>query len=165
MPRKSNKNFVRLPFSASLALSTLNDNIVLKTLPIPAITEDLRVLSMDCTWTLRDLTAGEGPLEVGYADDNYSVTEIAENLIAQPSGPGDRIQVERSERRVRRIGKFTGQNAAETLNDGKPIKTRLNWLVTDDSTLACWIQNQSDANMMTGAILDISGYINAVWAI
>ncbi len=162
---KHNKNFVRLPFQISVALSTLADNIVLKLLPIPDITEDLRVLSMDATWAIKNHTAGEGPLDVGYADDNYSVTEIAEANIAQPTGPGDRIQNERASRRVRKVGTFPGLSTEEVLNDGKPIKTRLNWLITDMNTLAGWIQNRADSTLTTGCILDLSGYINGVWAV
>ncbi len=120
---------------------------------------------MDATWSIKNHTGGEGPLDVGYADDNYSVTEIAEANIAQPTGPGDRIQVERSQRRVRKVGTFPGLSTEETLNDGKPIKTRLNWLITDSNTLAGWLQNRADSTLTTGTILDLSGYINGVWVV
>ncbi len=158
-------NFVAIPFSVSLALSTLADNAVLTAALMSAQTEDLYVISVDASYALQEVTAGEGPLEVGFSHSAYSVAQIAENLIAQQTGPGDVIAVEQSRRMVRRTGKFSGLSTHEVLADGRKIRTKCKFAITGSNNLDLWVQNQSDAALTTGAVVDVSGTIYGRWII
>ncbi len=148
-----------LKFNVSLALGTLNDNIVISSATIDSIEQDFDIVTTHCFWTLRDHTAGEGPIVVGISEQGYSVAEIAECNDASPLsqyGPA----YERSRRKIRTAGVFRGQVADETINDGEVVKTKLFLRGFAHSTFAVarlWAQNRSGANLTTGAVVDVQG--------
>ncbi len=118
-----------------------------------------RAMSHHGVWQKKNGTAGEGPIVVGYADGDYSVTEIKECLEATASiSRGDKIANERANRFVRVIGSFSGIAAEEVLNDGKPIKTRLNWpFPADDTNLVIFAYNESGSALTTGCLIEADG--------
>lgn len=90
--RRSNRNFVAIPFTAAVALGTLGSGGVISgDLLGSALGEDLYILSIDGQWAVRSITAGEGPLQVGFAHDDLSTTEIGEYLTAELTDPDDII--------------------------------------------------------------------------
>ena len=140
-------------------LGTLADGIVTNGTMLDASDEEYRVLSLSTIWTLRDFTAGEGPIVVGYAHGDYSVTEVKECLDAQAAiARGDKIVNEQANRLVRIVGAFPGILANESLNDGKPIRTRLNWHIPDGKTVVgfAWAKG-GVANLTTGADVQTFG--------
>ncbi len=143
----------------AIALGTLAD----VTVQVGAVTGSAdgqyRAMSHKAVWSLRDFTAGEGPITVGYAHSDYSVTEIKEALeIANSINLGDLVASrEQSQRLVRVVGQFPGILAAETLNDGKPIKTRLNWAMPIGKALNVFAYNESGNSLTTGAFVQATG--------
>ncbi len=101
------------------------------------------------TWGLNDLTVPQGPITVGYAHSDYSVTEIKECLEAFAAiDQGDKIARERANRLVRIVGTFPSQGVSlgqAVLNDGKPISTKLNWLIGIGDSVVAFAFNEDDA--------------------
>ncbi len=140
-------------------LATLADGIVTNGTDLDASDEEYRVLSQRNAWSLRDFTPGEGPIVVGYAHGDYSVTEVKECLDAQAAiARGDKIANEQADRLVRIVGTFPGVLENEVLNDGKPIHTRLNWHIPEGKTVVqfAWAKG-GVANLTTGADVQIFG--------
>ncbi len=162
--RRRRRGITALPFSASVALVTLADETVLATTVMGGVfQEDFFCVSIDAQWGLRGLTPGEGPIQVGYAHDNYSVTEVKESLEANLLTPDNKIQQERSRRLVRTAGKFPGVTAVEVLNDGKMIRTPLRFTVGNDHALEFWAKNRSGGTLTTGGIIELDGVLYGRW--
>ncbi len=164
-PQRGNrrKNFVAIPFAAGLTLSTLADGVVLAGAALAAFGEDIFIVSMDLLWTLRGGTAGEGPIIVGVAHGDLTVTEIKEALEAELTDPDDIIAKERARRPVRRVGVFPGLATNESLEDGKKIRQKVKFSVGDTHTLNLFAQNNSGGALTGGQICNISGTIYGRW--
>jgi len=162
--RRSNRNFVALPFSVSLDTTTLaNDAVV--SVPLQAnFTEDFRCVSIHALWASAAGTAAEGPLVAGYAHSDYTVTEIAENQNVVLLGPASKSESERAGRLVRRVVQFLGIGG-EILNDGKTVKTKLNWMISDAKAITMWVQNRSGAALTNGPVIEITGTMFGRWLI
>ncbi len=142
-----------------LVLSTLGAATVLKADFVGNSDSQYRLISAIGTWTIRGLTAGEGPITVGVAHNDYTVAEIAEALVATNAiSQGDKIANERSKRLVRIIGTF-GPQGPGNLDDGRPIKTRLNWLFPVGERPAIFAFNDSGSALTTGASVHFMGTI------
>lgn len=116
------------------------------------------LISADAVWTMRDHTAGEGPIEVGYAHGIYSATEIKEAIESGASWASDTLTaLEKSRRKVRMVGVFPGLSTEEVLNDGKPIRTKLNFTITDGENLSVYVYNRSGGSLTTGTIITCDG--------
>ncbi len=156
-PRRYNLRKVRtIPI---ITLGTLADVTVVTGAVTGAADGQYRAMSHKAVWSLRDFTAGEGPITVGYAHGDYSVTEIKEAIeIANSINLGDLVASrEQSQRLVRVVGVFQGTGEAESLNDGKPIKTRLNWAMPIGKALSVFAYNESGAALTTGAEIQATG--------
>ncbi len=118
-----------------------------------------RIMSAEATWAIENHTTGEGPLVVGYSFGDYTVAEIKEYIESGSSiSIGDKIQQERANRLIRVVGVFSGQDAAESLNDGRPIKTRLNWFVPIGTNFNIFAYNDSITVLTTGTVLKVNGH-------
>ncbi len=151
--RKYNLKQVRA--TPAIVLGTLASAVAVKADVIGTTDMAHRCISLDMVWSCPGLTAGEGPIAVGYADDDYTVTEIKECLEAGNLGFTDKIAAERQRRLVRIVGHLS--NEIPTLNDGRPIKTRLNWLIPTGHAVAFFAYNEGSAPLSTGAILKTTG--------
>ncbi len=146
----------RVRVTPSVALGALVSGIVVKGGISGAAPNTYRAISSDQVWSLEGLTSGEGPVVVGYAHSDYTVTEIKEAIDAAASiDPGLKIERERAGRLVRIVGIITSD--VDRLNDGKPLKTRLNWLITPGDEVNIFAMNESGATLSTGAVLHITG--------
>ncbi len=115
-----------------------------------------RLVSVDMIHSMVGLTAGEGPITVGYAHGDYSVTEIKEWMEATAAiSTGNKIAQEQSGRLIRRVGEFVGTNSS--LNDGMSMKTKLNWLIAIGDVVNLFAYNNSSGALTTGAIQNASG--------
>ncbi len=161
--KRSNKNFVAIPFTQTLSLGTLADNTVAINTLLSNLVEDLFVISVDAYWSLRGMTANEGPLEVGLAHGDYTVTEIKECIESDNSDPDDLIDVERSRRKVRRSGMFQVIAPTEVLAQGEKIRTRMKFTIGDGKSLISWISNRTGSALTTGGSLVVSGTIFGRW--
>ncbi len=162
--RKRRGNFVTIPFTTSLALSTLADEAVISAdLLANAFGEDIYVLSIDASFSIRDLTGGEVPIRVGFAHGDLTDAEIAESLQAELTDPDDIIAKERSRRPVRTAGMFGLSAAEQVLADGNVKRVPMKFSVGNDHDIGVWAQNQSGATLTTGAIVECHGQIYGRW--
>ncbi len=123
------------------------------------------VSSIVAAYSLADVVAAanRGPILVGIAHGDYTDAEIEEVIeLTQSWNEGDKVAQEVAKRLVRRIGVFSDTLEAEdteVLNDGKPIKTKLNWILNDGETLRLWGYNTGTAALAAGAIR-MEGHVN-----
>ncbi len=150
-------NLRRIRVTPEQALGTLASDTVVRTgITGGTSTTTMRVKSVKATWSLTGLTAGEGPISVGYAYDDYSVTEIKECLEAATNlDLGDKVEQEKANRLVREVGILTSEQPQ--LNDGMPVSTKLNWLFPAGAKLNWFAYNNSTGALTTGSVLHLDG--------
>ncbi len=145
-------------FANSITLGTLANITVLTAGSTSTADGAYRMISMQAVWTLKGGTTGEGPITVGYAHSDYSVTEIKEALEANASiNIGNKVSNEQANRLVRIVGTFGGGLTDEQLNEGRPVKTRLNWFIPIGMQVNLFAYNDSGATLTTGSIVDVTG--------
>ncbi len=119
------------------------------------VNERTLVSSIVATYTLSAVTPtiGVGPMICGVAHSDYTAAEIEQWLENATSwNEGNQIAQEVSKRKIRRIGAFAmadDQVDAVVLNDGKPIKTKLNWILTQGQSLTSWCYNAGLVSFVT----------------
>lgn len=160
MARKSPKKRVNVAnVRLSLPLGTLGSLTVIDG---NLGTNDSRkyLISCDGQWSIQGHTVGEGPISVGYAHSDYSVTEIKECL-EQTAGfnRSDKIAQEQQRRLVRRAGVFDGDQDVAKLNDGEAIRTRLGFILEEGAELAIWAHNLDTAALTTGTRVEFEGTV------
>lgn len=161
---KNRRGFVAIPFDTSLALASLADDTVLSAQILAQVfAEDLYIISIDAFWGINGVTAEDGPIEVGFSHDDYTVAEINEALVVALVDPDNKISQERSRRLVRRAGLFTNNNTSEVLNDGKKIRTPMKFMVGDNHGINMWAKNKSGATIATGQVITLTGTIYGRW--
>ncbi len=149
-------NLRRVRLTPEIALLTLATDTALAATMVGTAISSYRCVSVKGTWTLSALTADEGPITVGIAHGDYSVTEIKECIEAGAGiDPGDKTSQERANRLIRIIGTLTGSNAS--LNDGRPVKTRLNWFIPVGQHINIFAFNESVSTLTTGANVKFTG--------
>ncbi len=149
-------NLRRVRVTPELALLTLASDTALVVSMTGAATSTYRCMSLKGTWAINNLVTTEGPITVGFAHSDYTVAEIKECLEAFAAiDQGNKISNERSNRLVRIVGVLNG--TMPRLNEGRPIKTRLNWLITIGDEVKPFAYNESTAALTTGALLHFAG--------
>ena len=152
-----------------LSLGTLAARTLIGTTFDETVNERTLVSSLVATWSLQDFTAaaGDGPIMVGVAHGDYSDAEIEAVLEATGSwDEGDKVAQEVGKRLVRRIGVFRVQasdagTGTYTLNDGKPIKTKLNWILNQGVRLKIWAYNMGSSPLATtNPVVGAEGHAN-----
>ncbi len=127
-------------------------------------TNNMRVVSAHLAYTWADIQATiDDALAFGLAHGDYSAAEIEECLEAGGAmDKGDKIALEQSNRLVREVGQFSGLSggvvgAGAAVNDGRPIKTKLNWNLSIGEALQVWVRNNSGVVYTTGSTLSTAG--------
>ncbi len=125
-------------------------------------TEDkLRVISVEFAYAWGGKQPADDGCQFGLAHSDYSAAEIEECLEAQGAiDLGDKLAQEQSNRLVREIGIMSGGDSAAggiMFNDGRPVKTRLNWLLAAGDQLQLWIRNSSAVIWTTGSTVSVTG--------
>ncbi len=146
----------RVRTTPELALATLASDTAITATVTGVATDTYRLVSAKQTWALRGATAGEGPITVGYNHSDYSVTEIKECLEAFGIDQGDKTSQERMNRLVRVVGTFPSSGNA-VLNDGKPISTKLNWLIAIGAEAEIFAYNEDTGALTTGSVVHAAG--------
>ncbi len=143
--------------AATIVTDLWNDSVVDRTL----------LSSILCTWTLSNLTTAQGPIAFGVAHSDYTDAEIEACIETIDSwNEGNLPAREVGNRKVRQIGTFVGEAAAGgtvdvQFNDGKPIKTKLNWILTNGDALTMWAYNLSTGALATtDPLMRAVGYAN-----
>ncbi len=120
-----------------------------------AVSERSRITSIDCSYAISNQTptADAGPLIMGVSHSDYSDAEIEEWIELQTGWDvADLVSREISSRLIRRIGTFPGVEVATedaVLNNGRPVKTRLNWPLESGQNLKFWVYNTGTAALAT----------------
>ena len=158
--------YIRGNVDEQISLGTLAATTAVSTGFDDVVNERTLVSSLVATYSLENMTygAGIGPLLVGICHGDYNDTEIEEYIEATASwNEGDMIAQEVAKRKIRRIGQFTvPANVGQvSLQDGKPIKTKLNWILTQGQTLRLWVYNTgTNALATTVPVCRVQGHAN-----
>ncbi len=153
----------------SLSLTTLGAKTAAKVNFDNTVNERTLVSSVVARYSLREFTPGtdDGPIMVGLAHSDYTATEIEEYIENTGSwNEGDKVALEVGKRQIRIVGIFStpasgAAQAAVALNDGKPIKTKMNWIVNQGQTVAVWGYNLGASALATTVpVLQIEGHAN-----
>ncbi len=167
--RRKDRNFVAIPFQSQLSLGTLADLTAVRiSLTSGVLLEDLFIISIDATVVLREHTAGEGPIYVGFAHTDYTVAEIKEALdVDALLGPSKKIEGEQARRLVRRWGTFRGADTTEiiALANGGNKRYRVGWTQQDGALVQGYIFNTSGAALTTGSVIEMDGVIYGRWLV
>ncbi len=162
--RKYNSKFQALPVSDANALGTLADNTILRS-GLTSLTDDFWVQSADLAWAIDGLVVGEGPILVGLAHGDLSITEIKEAIQASPTNRGDIVAREQARRPVRRIGMFNPQTTGGSLqlNHGEKVRTVVKMYLAEGIELNAWAFNLSGSVLTTGAVIRTEGVLFGEW--
>ncbi len=138
-----------------LEIGTLGGKVAVKENLPQTVVDTTRISSLRAVWALENWTpiADVGPIMVGVAHSDYTNAEIEAFIEAASSWDfGDKIAKEVRSRLVRIVGVLNTPDSVTQsthLNDGKPIRTKLNWLLAEGDTLAVWAYNQGDGTVAT----------------
>ena len=149
----------RLDIGALANATTINTDFT------ETVSEQMRVSSIEAMYSLTGYTKGtnDGPILVGIAHSDYTDGEIEawiDNVNTWDFG--DLSQQEVANRLIRKIGVFRNPddvNASSRLNNGNPIKTKLNWEFKTGQTLQVWAYNMGTSPVAGGKV-DLMGHIN-----
>ncbi len=159
-PKRSGKrrySLRRVRVTPELPLLTLASDTVIKTVTVGSSDIAYRLISAVLTWTIKSLTGGDGPITVGFAHSDYTITEIKECLESTQSiNQGNKISNEQANRLVRVVGTFSTTGGSQ-LNHGEPIKTRLNWLISIGDEVEVFAYNEGTGALSTGAVVNCAG--------
>ncbi len=155
--------FQAIPFNAQTALQALSDTDIVTT-NLTALAQDAYLHSMDVSISLRDGTAGEGPLTFGIASDSLTDDQVEEALDTSVTSESDVVSKERASRPVRRIGRALDGTGLTTIwNDGRMKRVKIKMMLAVAQNLHGWVRNQSGATLTTGAIVEWQGTIYLNW--
>ncbi len=164
--RNMNK-YIRGDIDEDLSLGTLAAKTLVSDLWDQSATERTLISSIVATWSLDQLTGAQGPLIFGVAHSDYSDAQIEEVIENTGSwDEGSKSAEEISRRLVRQIGTFVSRKTPsepgdEEFNDGKPMKTKLNWVLSSGDTLRMWAYNVSASALATTVpVMRANGHAN-----
>ncbi len=165
--RRKFRRYLRGAIDVALDIGTLAANTLVSVISGAVVNERTFISSIVATHSLSNVTpAGDrGPLSVGVAHSDYTDAQIEEWIENTGSwNEGAKVSQEIARRKIKRIGTFTQPDdpaAQVVLNDGKPIKTKLNWILLQGQTVRYWAFNEgSSAYATTAPDYDISGHAN-----
>lgn len=167
-PRRKYRRYLRGAIDLKVDVGTLAAQTLAAQVNGDTVDEKTWLSSIVATWSIGDVTptAGVGPLVVGIAHSDYTAAEIEAFIENADSWQeGDKIAQEVARRKIKIVGKFprigATANAVTVLNDGKPIHTKCNWMLTSGQTFDLWIYNQGDvAYATTDPDVSIVGHAN-----
>jgi len=159
--------YIRGGVDETLTLTTLASRTVVSDIFDEVVNGRTLLSSMVGIWTMQNFTksTGDGPILVGLAHPDYSAAEIEEWLETTDSwDEGNLIEKEISNRKIRKIGIFENpvdEAASVVLNHGAPIKTKLNWMLQQGTTLRWWAYNLGTSALATTApTVHLEGHAN-----
>ncbi len=167
--RRRNTNWSRYiagNIDKDIVLATLAAKTALRSVTAGIVVDTTKISSIRCTYSLSGITPADnkGPILVGCAHPDYSLTEIEQWIELDSSwNLGDMIGREVRQRKIRLIGVFdmpTVDGGSSRLNDGLPVKTKLNWVITEDDGLAFWVYNLGTVALDGSANVNIFGKAN-----
>jgi len=160
-------NLRKVRIASGIAVGALAAGDVIASAGTNAVADKLRIISVDCAYGVSDLAAQvDDSFQFGWAHSDYTAAEIEECLEAGGAiDLGDKIAQERGNRLVREVGMISSSGLTASggggfpFNDGRRVKTRLNWLLSAGDTLNLWVRNASGVIYTTGSSLQANGDI------
>ncbi len=152
-----------------ITLSTLANNVLIKQASPLAIGEDFRLIKMEISAHIVDLTTTEVPIHLYVVDDELSVSEIAEAIVAGgPLDRNDRVAREQAERPVFLLGSFNpGAGTHGSLLGAKAqegiVEKTIRWTFSNPEGWSIAAMNQSGATLTTGAVIRFVAKYFGVW--
>ncbi len=166
-PKRRMGKYIRGTIDEDLDLGTLGTKVVISAVMDETVDERMLISSIVAAYTISNWTpvASAGPILVGIAHSDYTDAEIEAFLETTGSwNEVDLVQQEVSKRKIRRIGIFDTPDAATdsaVLNDGKAVKTKLNWILGQGQTLRVWAYNLGTASVATTVPrIHVAGHAN-----
>ncbi len=159
--------YIRGAVDEELALGTLATKTVISEAFDGSVNERTLVSSIIATYSMTNFTKalGDGPILVGIAHSDYSAAEI-ESFVENTASwnEGSKVEQEIADRLIRRIGVFDVPDEASdsvVLNDGKPMKKKLNWILLQGQTLQLWAYNLGTSSLeTTSPVVAAQGHAN-----
>lgn len=159
--------YIRGNVDEELSLGTLASRTLVSTIFDNVVNERTLISSILARWSLAGMTGNptDGPILVGVAHSDYTDAEIQAVIDQTVSwNEGDKIGQEIASRKVREIGVFPrAATAAEAvvLNDGRPMKTKLNWTLLQGQSLRIWAYNTGASALDTTVpVVRANGHAN-----
>ncbi len=168
-PKFRGSNYFAARIDVLIDLATLAAQTGVRVLTADAVDEKSLVSSIECTYALTDETptADAGPIDMYVHHPDYTLAEVEafiENTLSWSRN--DMVAQEIANRRIRLIGTFPDSASgvvasAVTLQNGRKIKTKLNWQLRSGQGLGFVAYNNGSAAMATtDADVRISGKAN-----
>ncbi len=162
MAKKSQRRFNlrKVRIAASTAVGALAAGDVISGAMTAVSANKYRVTSIKASYAIADKAVIDDTQQFGIAHSDYTAAEIEECLEATASiDVGDKIAQERANRLVREIGTMVdyGESTDGGFNDGRPVKTKLNWTIGIGDTLVLYVRNGSGTVYTTGSTIVAKG--------
>ncbi len=167
--RRRMSRYIRGEVDEELALGTLGAKTLIAAGFDSSVTERTFISSLKAIWSVTAVTPSTtaGPIMVGVAHSDYSAAEIEQWIENSGSwSEADQIGQEIGRRKIRKVGIFRFQGAAgitsvAVLNEGKPLTTKLGWILTTGQNIQAWAYNLgTGAFATTDPAVDIQGHVN-----
>ncbi len=165
-PRKY-RRYIRGAITETVSLGTLGAGVVIAADMTEVVNERTFVSSVVATWSLGEFTPAtdDGPITVGLAHSDYTAAEI-EAWIENTGGwnEGNKVSQEIAKRKIKIVGTFeieTSATGINVLNDGRPIKTKLNFVLLQGQTVKIWARNDGQSALAaTDPDVTVQGHAN-----
>ncbi len=168
--RRRMGRYIRGNVDEQLSLGTLAANTGINAQFDETVQERTLITSIVGAWSIENWTqgAGIGPLLFGVMHSDYSLAELEEWI--ETTGSWDEGNLVESKevgkRLIRQIGIFNargGAVAADVIGfrDGSPVKTKLNWILTQGQSIDLWVYNTGGNPLATTVpVVRVNGHVN-----
>ncbi len=168
--RRNMGQYIRGNIDENLLLGTLATKTLISDDWDEQVQERALISSIVATWSLDQVTSPQGPILFGVAHSDYTAAEIEEVIENAGSwSVGDKVNQEISKRLVREIGTLQADSESSSgptdykFNNGRMMKTKLNWMLETGQTLKMWAYNLSASPLATtDPALRANGHAN-IW--
>ncbi len=160
-PRRKFRRYIRGNINEGQSISALNSDTGVKKSFSGSPTETAWLSSIKAIYSMMNWTgvADAGPISIYLCHSDYTLAEVEEYIEASASGSWSEGDLRTKEimsrgRLIKLIGAFTpdgGHLAGDTLtlNNGKPLTTKLGWTLVTGATVAMIIYNTGTAAVAT----------------
>ncbi len=124
------------------------------------------MIAADLSWSIQGMDALDGPVDVGLAHSAYTVAQIVEAVDASPTSDSDLIAIEQGRRSVRTVGTFHSvglSGKGQVLNDGKKMRTKLKFRVSNDEEISIWAINRGSPALTVDTTVQVAGKVYLTW--
>ena len=169
--RRRMGKYMRGNIDESLSLGTLAAQAIVTDLWDNSVDSRTLLSSIVATYSINNITAPQGPLMFGVAMSDYTDAEIEAVIeeVGNSWNTGNLISQELNKRKIRRIGQIGSDQLAGTVdvffNGGRPVKTKLNWVLQEGDGVTMWVYNVSAGALATTVpVLIAQGHAN-LWVL